>query len=150
VFTKLKAMSAVFAVSGLTSLLFVGSAAAASINGDITQGTSKVAGASMIIVCKTATKTYTHTTVISSSTGHYNDSFSTCPDGSTLTITATKGNASGTAYGVMGSASAQHATVNVPIGMVALPEFKPLAAVAAGIVSVGALLLIRKRSAETL
>lgn len=120
--------AAVLTLTVLTLTALTGTAHAESgVSGDTTQNGNNVKGASVRVDCTNPSGGTYYRTDTSNGSGRYYVHFGgNCPDGSQIFVTASKGDASGSASGIKGADSFDIALVSV-----AVPEFGTVTAVGA-------------------
>lgn len=139
-----------YSIVGLLTIVFVGfgfvgSAMATSttqtVKGTVTQAGTPVANATVNVSCSGYSNVHQPVT---SSAGKYTTTFSSnvCPVGQTITVSARNGAASDTVKITLQSGTN---TVNLSLVAVAVPEFGPIAATVAAILSVALIWRIRTR-----
>lgn len=132
-------LSLAVAAATLVSVPATASAAPNFIEGTVVINGLSAANANVTVTCNGFAKK-----VKTSAGGFYSASFSTtkCPVGSTVNVTAQKGNKGGvTQKTVTGPVT----TANVTVSTVAVPEFGPAAAVGTLGIAAGGFMVIRRR-----
>ena len=141
---KIKLFTATLALALSASVIFPAGALAAKAKTDVTgfiqNGGQAVKDANVSVKCDGKTKT-----TKTNNHGLYSVRFNgnLCPDGSTVTVTATKDNLSGT---TTGTAYGVNCRLNVAIVNVAVPELGTVAALTAAVGGAGAFLYQRRRA----
>lgn len=137
-------LSLAVAAATLVSIPATASAAPNFVEGTVVINGLSAANARVTVTCNGFAKV-----VRTSSGGFYSASFSQakCPIGSTLNVTAQKGNKGGvTQKTVTGPVT----TANVTVSTVAVPEFGPAAAIGTLGITAGGFMVIRRRQTNQL